>query len=72
MADGYAFYTLRNLRRLDEQALDRSPALKAYFERVGARPAVKAALAAEARSPNRGPPYWKSTVVRRKALGDAV
>ncbi|XXZ63558.1 transposase zinc-binding domain-containing protein [Sorangium sp. So ce341] len=25
-----------------------------------------------ARSPNRGPPYWKSTVVRRKALGDAV
>ncbi|WP_437312986.1 glutathione transferase GstA [Sorangium sp. So ce385] len=47
VADGYAFYTLRNLRRLDEQALDRSPALKAYFERVGARPAVKAALAAE-------------------------
>ncbi|WP_437968663.1 transposase [Sorangium sp. So ce260] len=25
-----------------------------------------------ARSPNRGPPYWKSTVVRRKAPGDAV
>ncbi|AUX46509.1 glutathione S-transferase [Sorangium cellulosum] len=47
VADGYAFYTLRNLRRLDEQALDRSPALKGYFERVGARPAVKAALAAE-------------------------
>src|SRR6185436_5545190 len=25
-----------------------------------------------ARSPNRGPPYWKSTVLRRKALGDAA
>jgi hypothetical protein len=23
-----------------------------------------------ARSPCRGPPYWKSTVLRRKALGD--
>ncbi len=47
VADGYAYYTLRNLRRLDEGALDRSPALKAYFERIGARPAVRAALAAE-------------------------
>ncbi|WP_437962231.1 transposase [Sorangium sp. So ce119] len=25
-----------------------------------------------ARSHNRGPPYWKSTVLRRKALGDAA
>jgi hypothetical protein len=25
-----------------------------------------------ARSPNRGPPYWKSTLLRRKALGDAA
>jgi hypothetical protein len=25
-----------------------------------------------ARSPNRGPPYWKSTVLRHKALGDAA
>ncbi|WP_437659204.1 hypothetical protein [Sorangium sp. So ce1182] len=25
-----------------------------------------------ARSPNRGPPYWKSTVLRRKALRDAA
>ncbi|WP_437606557.1 hypothetical protein WMF20_37145 [Sorangium sp. So ce834] len=25
-----------------------------------------------ARSPNREPPYWKSTVVRRKALGDVA
>ncbi|WP_437955751.1 hypothetical protein WME76_30225 [Sorangium sp. So ce119] len=24
------------------------------------------------RSPNRGPPCWKSTVLRRKALGDAA
>ena len=24
------------------------------------------------RLPNRGPPYWKSTVLRRKALGDAA
>jgi hypothetical protein len=23
-----------------------------------------------ARSPNRGPPYWKSRVLRRQALGD--
>jgi hypothetical protein len=25
-----------------------------------------------ASSPNRGPPYWKSTVLRRRALGDAA
>jgi hypothetical protein len=24
------------------------------------------------RSPSRGPPYWKSIVLRRKALGDAA
>jgi hypothetical protein len=24
------------------------------------------------RSPSRGPPYWNSTVLRRKALGDAA
>jgi hypothetical protein len=24
------------------------------------------------RSPSRGPPYWKSVVLRRKALGDAA
>ena len=24
------------------------------------------------RSPSRGPPYWKSVVMRRKATGDAV
>ncbi len=25
-----------------------------------------------ARSPSRGPPYWKNAVLRRKALGDAA
>jgi len=25
-----------------------------------------------ARSPNRGPPFWQSTVLRRKALGDVA
>jgi len=24
------------------------------------------------RSPNRGPPYWQSTVLRRKAFGDVA
>jgi hypothetical protein len=24
------------------------------------------------RSPSRGPPYWKSTVLRRKAMGDVA
>ncbi|HVZ36456.1 MAG TPA: hypothetical protein VG963_28700, partial [Polyangiaceae bacterium] len=24
------------------------------------------------RSPSRGPPYWRSTVLRRKALGDVA
>jgi glutathione S-transferase len=47
VADGYAYYTLRNLKKLDASLLESSPLLKAYFERVGARPAVKAALQAE-------------------------
>jgi glutathione S-transferase len=48
VADGYAYYTLRNLARLDgPSAFEKRPVLKAYFERIGARPAVKAALAAE-------------------------
>jgi hypothetical protein len=29
-------------------------------------------LDAPTRSPNRGPPYWQSTVLRRKALGDVA
>jgi glutathione S-transferase len=47
VADGYAYYTLRNLRRLDAAALEQSAVLKPYFDRVEARPAVRAALAAE-------------------------
>jgi glutathione S-transferase len=48
VADGYAFYVLRGLRRLEGQAaFDQRPVLKAYFERISARPAVQAVLAAE-------------------------
>ena len=47
VADGYAYYTLRNLRKLDAAALDSAPILKKYFERVGARPAVRDALQVE-------------------------
>jgi glutathione S-transferase len=47
VADGYAYYTLRNLRRLDAASLEQSAVLKPYFDRVEARPAVRAALAAE-------------------------
>jgi glutathione S-transferase len=46
-ADGYAFYTLRSLRRLDAAALEQSNVLKPYYDRVAARPAVRAALEAE-------------------------
>jgi glutathione S-transferase len=47
VADGYAYYTLRNLRKLDASVIDKSPDLKGYFERIGERPAVRAALQAE-------------------------
>ena len=47
VADGYAYYTLRSLRRLDAPALEQSTVLKPYFERIQARPAVRAALEAE-------------------------
>jgi len=47
VADGYAYYTLRNLRQLDATALERSHSLKSYFERIGSRPAVRAALTVE-------------------------
>lgn len=47
VADGYAYYTLRNLRKLDAAVLERSLDLKAYFERIAERPAVRAALQAE-------------------------
>jgi len=29
-------------------------------------------LDAPTRSPNRGPPFWQSTVLRRKAFGDVA
>ena len=47
VADGYAYYTLRNLRKLDASVIEKSPDLKAYFERIAERPAVRAALQAE-------------------------
>ena len=47
VADGYAYYTLRNLKKLDAGVIESSPILKGYFERVGQRPAVRSALQAE-------------------------
>jgi glutathione S-transferase len=47
VADGYAYYTLRNLRRLDAAALEQSAVLRPYYDRIAARPAVRAALEAE-------------------------
>jgi len=47
VADGYAFYTLRQLRRLDAAALEQSKVLEPYYKRIAARPAVRAALEAE-------------------------
>ena len=47
VADGYAYYTLRNLKRLDASVLEKSPLLGQYFQRVESRPAVQAALKAE-------------------------
>jgi glutathione S-transferase len=50
VADGYAFYTLRSWQRAVGPELP-SPVLQAYFERIAARPAVRAALEAEAAAP---------------------
>jgi glutathione S-transferase len=47
VADGYAFYTLRTWTGLLKGSLP-NPSLEAYFARIADRPAVKAALAAEA------------------------
>jgi glutathione S-transferase len=47
VADGYAYYVLRSLRKLDADALASSPVLWSYFNAVAARPAVRAALEAE-------------------------
>lgn len=47
VADGYAYYTLRNLKKLDASVIEKSPDLKAYFERIADRAGVRAALQAE-------------------------
>lgn len=47
VADGYAYYTLRSWRKLVGPELGDSPVLRAYFDRVGGREAVRAALQAE-------------------------
>lgn len=47
VADGYAWYALRGVRKRDPAALEDSPALSAYFQRIASRPTVQAALAAE-------------------------
>jgi glutathione S-transferase len=47
VADGYAYYVLRSLRKLDSEALARTPVLGAYFDAISSRPAVRAALEAE-------------------------
>ncbi len=47
VADPYAYYTLRIWMRNAPSDLTELPSLKRFFDRVGERPAVKAALAAE-------------------------
>ena len=47
--DGFDFVS--ELRKLDAGALAQTPGLAAYFERIAARPAVRAALEAEGLSP---------------------
>jgi glutathione S-transferase len=47
VADGYAYYVLRAWKTIGKADLNSFPALKGYFERIEARPSVKAALAAE-------------------------
>jgi glutathione S-transferase len=47
VADGYAFYTLRNWQKLVGPEFGDSQILRAYFARIGARPAVREALKVE-------------------------
>jgi glutathione S-transferase len=47
VADGYAYYTLRNLRKLVGSEFGDSAPLRTYFDRIHRREAVQAALAAE-------------------------
>ena len=51
VADGYAYYVLRSLRKLDPGALQDTSPLAAYFDRLSSRPAVQAAVAAEGVTP---------------------
>ncbi|MFL5306142.1 MAG: glutathione transferase GstA [Polyangia bacterium] len=51
VADGYAYYVLRSLRKLDPAALQGDPTLAAYFDRLSSRPAVQAAVQAEGIAP---------------------
>ena len=47
VADGYAYYVLRNWRKLVGPDFGDAPRLRAYFDRVEQREAVQAALRAE-------------------------
>jgi glutathione S-transferase len=47
VADGYAYYVLRSLRRLDPTAIEQTKPLAAYFARLASRPAILATLIAE-------------------------
>jgi glutathione S-transferase len=47
VADGYAFYVLRNWQRLDDAGFASAPVLGSYLQRLAQRPAVSAALARE-------------------------
>jgi len=47
IADAYAFYVMRAWQHAHRESLDRWPTLKAYYDRLAARPHVIAALAAE-------------------------
>jgi len=47
IADAYAFYVLRAWQHAQKESIERWPVLKAYYERLAARPHVAAALDAE-------------------------
>jgi glutathione S-transferase len=47
VADAYAFYVLRAWQHAQKESIERWPVLKAYYDRLAARPSVAAALEAE-------------------------
>jgi len=51
IADAYAYYVLRAWQHAQKESIERWPVLQAYYERIGARPHVKAALEAEGAKP---------------------